>query len=480
MKTLITKTIYIFIALSLSACLPSNQKQGDRLNPNQVQKNLDTQSGDIDHSVPKIDIGGSTGGGGFVDKEKVKMLELAVNDLVSMLSASSNELFQNLPNSVTKDMIINTINDVKFLYNPDPYSDLRYGVPLKFDYNIEENTIYATKHFLIEYSAVRNVDKLSDKDFYNIKRDIQADILHELAHLLFDIGKTEESDHEARTFANNLLDSLGSDNLICLIKNDQFINYKANNDETIDEDVEPVEIDRDKTMAIIELNLPTGTVLSYDGHFGSSISYSMFPYGGTYLQDVNPFEDTNEYISERILFDSDFYYDFSVQNNPLDIFSDRDLTIPGFEKEAKGHLRVLPYNVDEPETYDYMNIDDVLFGSFYRANIWALKMNSENKKRKGLFTHTRFDLQQSNNKRWSYKGAKLDIHENNYEFNTEDNKDDSFYMVNHLEYNKVSTSKGNLNLQTKVFDKSNNKLVKTYSHKFNDCIKYQKPFKIKE
>lgn len=149
---------------------------------------------------PKLDVstdmaGTSSGGGGFADGYAMDSLNIVKYSLSQIIENASDEVFINLPEGKRKDWIVNIIRNIE-------YRDVevsRYGRPLKFDYNVEEEKIYATRYFSSTFPYGRFFTKPTIEKL-GVLTEVYLDVLHELSHF-YGVGVTEETDPNSEYWA---------------------------------------------------------------------------------------------------------------------------------------------------------------------------------------------------------------------------------------------------------------------------------------
>jgi hypothetical protein len=131
-----------------------------------------------------------------------------------MIKNTSDEVFSKLPKEKGKEWIISMIEGVSYR----DVEESRYDRPLKFNYDLENEQIYATKYFSSTFPYGRFKTR-PDEEKARILNEVLLDILHELSHF-YGIGNTEETDDISDEWANNFLKNGLNEILFCQKEND--------------------------------------------------------------------------------------------------------------------------------------------------------------------------------------------------------------------------------------------------------------------
>lgn len=118
--------------------------------------------------------------------------------------------------------------------------------------------------------------------------------------------------------------------------------------------------------------------------------------------------------------------------------------------------------------YDYIKINDPLFGSYYRGNLWALKMDSNNQKNHGFFTHTRFQPSKNENGVTTYQSALIPVKDEEY-------IEDNLNMQTTVELEKSEPNKMNFVLTTKLLKTETGEPTDEFKFEIKNCVKYHHP-----
>jgi hypothetical protein len=158
--------------------------------------------GDSSAKGPSLE-GVASGGGGYSQRPTSQILEVAKQNLATIIETSPEIIFSEFPAEYNKNKLAEIIRKIEF--RPSERRE-RDGSYLKLDYDKSSNSIYATYDFYIIYN-VPSIFSLKEAELNKMVEDIQQDILHEVSHLL-GIGKTSETDISSQLFSYNLINKL--------------------------------------------------------------------------------------------------------------------------------------------------------------------------------------------------------------------------------------------------------------------------------
>lgn len=156
--------------------------------------------------------GTGSGGGGFIDEGAKEALNIAKNSLAQMIENADDSIFENLPTDKNKKWIISIIKNIEIVNE----SRSRYQRSLKFDYDLENQKMYVTKHFVETFDYGRLLTKPMDQQV-SLLTELYLDILHELSHF-YNIGVTEDTDKVSEAWAYEFMLGIGSEKYQCLTK----------------------------------------------------------------------------------------------------------------------------------------------------------------------------------------------------------------------------------------------------------------------
>ncbi|MGZ6480073.1 MAG: hypothetical protein ACXWQE_12265 [Bdellovibrionales bacterium] len=181
--------------VAISACSPQKGSQGPQ-----------GPSG----GAPE-DTGSSSGGGGFVDENSTRILEMAAKGLASMIRFSSPGIYSQLPKGMTQEKLADIIQNIRY----EPRSERsREGRSLMFDYGYDRGPyIVALKPFFVAYSSVP-IKFIKGEALMNLMLDLRLKLAHEAAHHL-GIGVRVNNDQDADAFGLSLQATLASDMVHC-------------------------------------------------------------------------------------------------------------------------------------------------------------------------------------------------------------------------------------------------------------------------
>lgn len=183
--------ILLFSAIIMSCGeAPDNLEATSSINPAVKQSDL---------NAVVASEGASSGGGGFSDTYATETLKLAKLALSQMIENTSDQAFLNLPKDKRKDWIVFTIRNIQIR----DVEEYRYNRPLKFNYDLENDVIYATKYFVQTFPYGRFYTRPA-VERVRILTEVYIDILHELSHF-YGIGLTEASDLNSELWAINFM-----------------------------------------------------------------------------------------------------------------------------------------------------------------------------------------------------------------------------------------------------------------------------------
>ena len=209
--------IMLLVCLFLAAC---KKNQTSMMSP-QTQtalggplESLESQGADsIEVARPNSGeaqfLGTSSGGGGFADSYAMETLDLAKYALAQMIKNTSKEVFSKLPEGKRKTWIIRIIENISY----EDVEKSRYDRPLKFNYDLKAEKIYATKYYSSTFPYGRFKTRTSIEKM-RILNEVMLDILHELSHF-YEIGNTEESDDISDKWASDFLRVGLNESYIC-------------------------------------------------------------------------------------------------------------------------------------------------------------------------------------------------------------------------------------------------------------------------
>lgn len=160
----------------------------------------------------KLD-GPIAGGGGFICTTSERVLDNAKSQLANQIRMAPHIVFTTLPSGWTKERIVNIVETVR-LEDEKP-AIRRHGKKLRFNYGQDDKGEYieALEPFCYTYEGTE-IDS-GDKATLDRKyRQVQIEILHEIAHLM-NIGQTKETDVQAREFAQDFVSKLTNTFVYC-------------------------------------------------------------------------------------------------------------------------------------------------------------------------------------------------------------------------------------------------------------------------
>jgi hypothetical protein len=155
--------------------------------------------------------GTDTGGGGFSDQSAVDALNLAKHALAQRIENLPEEAFDSslyksniyhkfgFPPGKRKEWLIKTIRNLSIKRSFEE----RYNKPLKFNYDMNSETIYATNYFVQSFSYGR-FQTAPPKEKVRLIHEMFLDILHEISHL-YGVGLSEKEDTASDTWARDFL-----------------------------------------------------------------------------------------------------------------------------------------------------------------------------------------------------------------------------------------------------------------------------------
>jgi hypothetical protein len=159
--------------------------------------------------------GGDTAGGGYGNASGKFILNRAQNSLLTMLHNASEEVFRTLPTG-TREKLISALSDIQQLpevgFNRD-------GTSLMFDYapypkESKLEKIKATRLFFDSHAAIP-IQNNNPSELNPVIAEAQLLLLHEAAHMI-GVGRSKNKDHEARGFANELIEKMSSEYSFCV------------------------------------------------------------------------------------------------------------------------------------------------------------------------------------------------------------------------------------------------------------------------
>ena len=232
MKTLRYFTL-AFIAFTLLGC---DNKQldvnGSVISPAPTGSSPDGNTGNLPTFAQTIKTQGpGSGGGGFADAYAMETLNIAKYALAQIIENTSREVFSDLPEGKRRDWIVNIIRNIEYR----DVEESRYERPLKFNYDLEKEEIYATKYYSIRFPYGRFHTRGS-RESLRILIETFLDILHELSHF-YEIGNTEKSDQNSDYWAMEVL-SRGLDEIYMCYHEDEDENEDADTDTDTDADAD--------------------------------------------------------------------------------------------------------------------------------------------------------------------------------------------------------------------------------------------------
>lgn len=177
-----------------------------------------------DQAEPDKAMGTDTGGGGFADKDAINALNLAKHALAQRIENLPENSFApykiqdgfqfGLPEGKRKKWLSKIIRGIEI----KRVHEERYNKPLKFNYDVAAEKVYATNYYLdaFVYSKFEN---LPTKEKMRIVHDLFIDILHEVSHF-YGVGQSEETDPQSEQWARDFL-YYGMDSFYkCISEND--------------------------------------------------------------------------------------------------------------------------------------------------------------------------------------------------------------------------------------------------------------------
>ncbi len=156
--------------------------------------------------------GSSSGGGGFVDENSTRILQMAAKGLANMIRFSSPEIYAQLPEGWTAERLATIIENVRY----EPMLERsRENRQLMFDYGRDAKGEYilALKPFFLAYSSFP-VKFASAETLANLMKDVRLKLAHESAHHLGLVN-----DDDAEKFGLSLLNAVNSNTLHCYTSN---------------------------------------------------------------------------------------------------------------------------------------------------------------------------------------------------------------------------------------------------------------------
>lgn len=308
--------------LFLAACSESGQSQLNQAKPTGSTSFTTTLTSP---NLPVLSSSGTiSGGGGFADTYALEMLAIAKNSLGDMIENASPKLFSNLPEDKGQQWLANLIRKIE--YRPEeclnPEKCIRYNRPLKFDYNLDEQTIIATKYFSSTFPYGR-IWTRSASERLRILFEVYLDIMHEVAHF-YDIGITEQTDKDAEMWAYKFIFThLGAEKYICTLK------IKNDGLET------GPEVDNKKNIVLF-FSPTTGFAVS--GHTDDINSETFYKYNS---EDNVSLISLPEESDDKHILDDQFWTFIGLANKK------EKLNLPTIDVESLSYLKVGSLNIQD-------------------------------------------------------------------------------------------------------------------------------------
>lgn len=198
----------LFVAISLSACAPSKGPKGDS-----------GPKGSSGRSNNSLQMTGSTsGGGGYGSEPGNYVLERVREELVNELTLVNEEVFSDVPIANFKSKLIEIVSALKADNRTEKgilKPVVRDGEELYFDYfnNHDKKVIVATRLFY-QSQADFEYSELPESKIVPKIRYFKVRALHEALHH-FGIGTSKATDNRARKAAEDIIQAIETNNLIC-------------------------------------------------------------------------------------------------------------------------------------------------------------------------------------------------------------------------------------------------------------------------
>lgn len=188
------------MCLSLAACNdPSHTSAAPGSGPTNPLKNPGSTGLEASDSENTQVMGTSSGGGGFADGYAMETLDLAKYALAQMIKNTGEDVFSKFPKEKNKEWMVKIIENISY----EDVEESRYDRPLKFNYDLKKERIYATKYFSSTFPYGRFKTR-SSKEKLQVLNEVMLDILHELSHF-YEIGNTEKTDDTSDEWAYDFL-----------------------------------------------------------------------------------------------------------------------------------------------------------------------------------------------------------------------------------------------------------------------------------
>lgn len=161
------------------------------------------------------EVGPINGGGGYICTNSKVVLKNASTQLANQLNGAADIVFSKLPTGWNRERIIQLVKTVRLADKYSTVPTTRNDKRLRFNFGKDSKGEYiiALEPFCYTYEATP-IDFESDERLEKTYRQIQLEMLHEIAHHMR-IGITEATDLEARAFAREVLNRLTNHFVIC-------------------------------------------------------------------------------------------------------------------------------------------------------------------------------------------------------------------------------------------------------------------------
>ncbi len=207
--------VLLLVLCSMGACRQSTDKSRPESGPN---LQVIPTGGEVPMPTPvapeSLDPRGegrsSGGGGSFSDEYAKQALTMAQKSLSHMLRTASPEIFENFPQDKDQNWLAGLLDKAELRKTDDSW---RHGNPLKFNYDLETEKIWATLHYVQTFPYGRLWTR-EPKEQHRILLEVMLDLLHEASHF-YGIGTSEEEDPLSDQWASGLLEALSKDILAC-------------------------------------------------------------------------------------------------------------------------------------------------------------------------------------------------------------------------------------------------------------------------
>lgn len=188
--------------------------------------NLTKDAGTAQFVNQLVEEGGvsSGGGGGFDDQYALETLNLAKAALSQIIFNSSDNLYESFPEGKRRLWLSNLIKETQF----KNIEEFKYeGRPIKFNYNLETEELYATKFFVDRFPFGR-METRNDIDKARVMIELFLDLLHEASHF-YGVGVSEKTNINSSAWAMHFVTHILSEQWICLeVDEDRLIQIHPN------------------------------------------------------------------------------------------------------------------------------------------------------------------------------------------------------------------------------------------------------------